>query len=393
MFLGLEKYENVSRPSGINYTTDAVPTHGNDNDATIDNESTSPLSEVSTNQDNINPQSHYLEFKVGKAINFYAPPIITSVGTVANCMTLVVMTRKTHRSSSPSVYVSCLAVVDTLMLWLGLLQYWLLFNFYPQLITEGHCHAMYFVVNTINNYSAWIVVAMTTERFVAVRFPLLVASWCNIRRTRWILAVILLASILKNIHYAWTSDFLYIPETGVAMCAFALLRTGPFFRIWQWVDTCLASLIPFLLLIVMNTSVILQLRAARNQQREMMRSKQPTNGNGKEDNKGNSDVQLTVMLVSVSVTFVILTAPLAIFRSYFSVYGAYKSPHMQAVYYLSHHFCHKLWYVNNAVNFFLYCITGSRFRRELMIVFCGKVGKKYMRNESDMNTAVSTISS
>ncbi len=42
---------------------------------------------------------------------------------------------------------------------------------------------------------------------------------------------------------------------------------------------------------------------------------------------------------------------------------------LQAIYHLGHHVCHKLWYTNNAVNFYLYCLTGKKFRRDLLHLF------------------------
>lgn len=54
----------------------------------------------------------------------------------------------------------------------SLLQYWVLFNFVPSLISKDHCHGMFFVVNFIGNNAVWIIVAMTTERFIVVMVPL-----------------------------------------------------------------------------------------------------------------------------------------------------------------------------------------------------------------------------
>ena len=69
----------------------------------------------------------YLIFHIGSGINRYGPPVIVAFGTVGNTLSLVVM-GKGERVGSGSLYVITLAVLDTIMLWLGLLQYWFLFR-------------------------------------------------------------------------------------------------------------------------------------------------------------------------------------------------------------------------------------------------------------------------
>ena len=54
-----------------------------------------------------------------------ALPIITVVGVVGNTLTMVIMNRPSLRSSSVSVYVSALAMVDSLVLIMDFLNNWL----------------------------------------------------------------------------------------------------------------------------------------------------------------------------------------------------------------------------------------------------------------------------
>ena len=119
---------------------------------------------------------------------------------------------------------------------------------------------MFFVINFFSNYSAWTVVLMTLERMVAVTMPLKAKVWCRIRNARLSSILIGFVAAAKNIHYSFTTDFLYRPEQRSNMCAFGLVRKGAFQRIWQGVDTVLASVLPFVVILVCNIIIITNIR-------------------------------------------------------------------------------------------------------------------------------------
>ena len=72
-----------------------------------------------------------------------------------------------------------------------------------------------------------------------------------------------------------------------------------------------------------------------------------------------SAVKGTAMLVTVSTAFIILTGPVAIG---FNAYGSSIHPMLYGPAVL-------LQYLNHSINAVLYCVTGSKFRHELMKVF------------------------
>ena len=328
--------------------------------------------------------SDYIEFHVGNAVNIYGPPIISAVGTVGNVLSLMVATQKQNRRSSPSWYIGSLAILDTIMLLVGLLQYWFLFNFFSSLITKAHCHAMFFVVNFFSNWSVWTILAMTLERFIVVVFPLKAAVLCSVGKTKTVILAISLVSALKNFHYIWTADFVFNSSTKAALCAFGLVRRGTWVIAIQWLDTCVSSVLPFLIILGANFWIITIINRQRASRKTMTHS-DPSN-----KASSSADTSITAMLVTVSLSFVILTCPLFIFRTYFT-FVARNTAYLKAVYHLGHHICHKVWYMNNAVNFYLYCITGRRFRSDLMEMF--KSGNGGGQSKISTSNSMSTSAS
>ena len=78
---------------------------------------------------------------------------------------------------------------------------------------------------------------------------------------------------------------------------------------------------------------------------------------------------MTVTLMAVSGAFILLTGPIGLL-SLVTVSQASQQSHL--VLFLAA----LLWYINSSVNFFLYLLTGSRFRQELGNVFSA-VGKRH----------------
>ena len=93
----------------------------------------------------------------------------------------------------------------------------------------------------------------------------------------------------------------------------------------------------------------------------------------------------TAILITVSLTFIILTGPSSIY------FSAVKDNTDLIV----HALLHIPKTLNHGINSVMYCIVGSKFRREFInLICCGR--KKLSRNMTDMGstqmTAVSTVS-
>ena len=91
---------------------------------------------------------------------------------------------------------------------------------------------------------------------------------------------------------------------------------------------------------------------------------------GKADDKSAQNRQLTAMLLGVTVTFLIVSLPIYVRYIYYDFNTFTDTPTSYATYIFVAHATHKLFTTNNAVNFYLYCITGSKFRQDLITLFC-----------------------
>ena len=80
-----------------------------------------------------------IEHKIGTNLNIFYPPILVLFGSFGNALSFLIYRQKKYRDRSSAFFISFLALMDTLMLFVGLLQYWAIFNFLPKVLTDAHC--------------------------------------------------------------------------------------------------------------------------------------------------------------------------------------------------------------------------------------------------------------
>ena len=144
----------------------------------------------------------------------------------------------------------------------------------------------------------------------------------------------------------------------------------------------LNSFLPFIILLVLNCLIILTLRnrerdfhADLNPQSTTVKSSNQTivSANYKEEMMREKvrDRQLTVMLLLVSFALIVFTLPLYLRVGIYSFIDYRQSVLHYANYHLIFLFSSMCMFANNATNFFLYCLGGSRFRQDAIdIIQC-----------------------
>ncbi len=84
------------------------------------------------------------------------------------------------------------------------------------------------------------------------------------------------------------------------------------------------------------------------------------------------DRQLAIMLTAVSLAFLVLSLPQTIRYVVYTIVDNQSSAAAYANYILAYHMTNKLYATNNSINFYIYCLTGEKFRNDLRELFCWK---------------------
>ena len=125
------------------------------------------------------------------------------------------------------------------------------------------------------------------------------------------------------------------------------------------VDSVLYSFGPFALMFATNFAIVLRFLGAKCKSNQSNSSESTNQALAKSATRG------TAMVVTVSVTFLILTAPSALYTlSYVINVDLYRA------------FMNLTQYLNHSINGVLYIIVGSRFRQEFLNIFYRKKNHK-----------------
>ena len=341
-------------------------------------------------------------------VYFYSLAAVIPIGLVCNAFSVVVfLSSATLRRTTTGQYLTVLAAADFLAL-VGELFRWLSFKqndhtYYTDVTVvntnDAACKGVTYLVYAGRLTSAWVTVAITVERLLAVAVPLRVGTICTPRRTRVAIAVICVGCLTLGAYPLWTVAVRRHNGEKLCMVIPDDETTSGVHRLYdRWqvaVDYVGTMALPEALLVVCTSFIIYHVEAARRRRRRLtVRDvRRPSNplaacdhtdchGNGRPSPVGylgtvvggrgvprgaSTEKQLTLMLIAVCVTGFCLQTPYAV-AQYLHLHPPddddddavrrarrYEFRMIAAVFGVSNH----------AVNFFLYCLCAGSFRREI----------------------------
>ena len=202
----------------------------------------------------------------------------------------------------------------------------------------------------------FLLVAMTFDRFYSIVRPHKAASFNTIKRTKIIIFLVIVSSIVFNIPHLFTSD-----HQGWQCQPYAKANRNVYGQMFYWFSCIVAFVIPFVSLLSMNSVIIHKLRT-----RSILTEKE-SRKSGSTDMlpRKNSDTQILIMLLIVTFGFLALVTPAFILFLYVILVDFQTSPQTFARYFLFYSIAQKLRFSNHGVNFLFYVISGEKFRTDL----------------------------
>ncbi|KAK7090247.1 hypothetical protein V1264_010069 [Littorina saxatilis] len=302
-----------------------------------------------------------LLYKVGLVVIFVA-------GIVGNVMTLMIQHHIAGDSDSGlSVFISSLAVADSAALactsW-----YLLAFHLIDTKDNQGTCKIAYFLVYSLCMMPTWILVAMTLQRAASILFPHRVKAVWTARKAKVTVCVIVLASLALNSHMVYGRELQALPGED-QQCGYVSEEYRHVFEdVWPFVDLVLASFLPFVLLIGANAVLVNRVRRSVEEAKQSLATGSSRQQLQTREQKASS---MTVTLICVSLAFLLLTSPVALFYVAKRTAGISRQPgatddvREMADNVFAEALGNILFLSNNAINFYIYILTGSRYREAL----------------------------
>ncbi|XP_069107071.1 probable G-protein coupled receptor B0563.6 [Argopecten irradians] len=316
--------------------------------------------------------------EITAAINLYFPPVLVIMGTICNCIVIKVMRSMYFRFLSTSLYIAINAFIDNFSLLFLLTVHWINANF-PWIIYRGinahfMCKAFNFFGWTSSDFGILLTAAMTLERSLAITFPLKAQKWCSVSRAKHMSILLLILAVLKDAHFLFTSG-LMSQNQRYKLCEISSKNKNMviFWRqIWPWIHHSFLFVM-FTVIIISNIIILRHVKLsymvqkAANVYYRTGNNKRLENRPQASSNHRSRRRQILLMLLADSITIIVCTLPFSIYTSVTSNV-VIEDDEAKSVDLLIYSASFYLLYINRCANFYLYCLSGSRFRFALRFV-------------------------
>ena len=232
-----------------------------------------------------------------------------------------------------------------------------------QILTRGQinpdtwtdCKLGYYLFDFGRHYSSMLLVLMSVEKCYAVYFPLKSKTVCTVRTAKWSTGIVGVMLAGYNLHWFVIVEKRVSMSTGLYGC----VGTDHYHYTFDFVNSVLYSFGAFVLMFLTNIAIAFKFMSAKCRRNQSNSTESTNQALVKAATRG------TALVVTVSATFLILTAPSAVDLALFNIIDLSNNP-------VYHVFMNITQYLNHSINGVLYIIVGSKFRMELLKIFCGK---------------------
>ncbi|XP_064639029.1 FMRFamide receptor-like [Lineus longissimus] len=326
----------------------------------------------------------FWEFRLQLLLWKYVSPVLIFLGTVLNGLTVIVLLRRKFGKSSTRMLLIVLALADTAVLWTGLLRQWVksLFELDLRCLMPVSCPVHTFSTYLFLHFASWLVALLTLERWISVTFPLKARVICTRKWTSVVLVILFLFLFALNSHILFFTKIKQIDNK--LSCTHSTEVYGDFWkRVWYWFDLLSYSCLPFLAIAFCNWSILYKVIRGQIKRNKLQ------NPGGNKNGHSRQLTSMTYMLTTVSIMFILLTLPASIFfiiQDHVEIITWQQNVELRLIYAITN----LLGYVNNTINFLLYCVSGTQFRREVFRMICGmrraEHGRSSVHNPSQTYT-------
>ncbi|XP_076446394.1 type-2 angiotensin II receptor-like [Babylonia areolata] len=300
------------------------------------------------------------------------PPCVLLLGGFGNVATIFVMVRMKDHNSSQQAILIALAASDLVLLYTGALRHGV-YNFFGVELRDLHtvtCKVLIWMIYSSGTASAWLLTCVTVQRTLAIKWPHKIKIMCSLKRT-WVVVVNVIC-IACAIQFHWVIGMDVAKHNH---CTCVLAGYEEFTVVWRWVDMCISSLIPAMCLAVCDIVLSTALFKATSTASVSVQAVANSSTQQNVTNRRKTASRTTVMILALSSTFLVLTLPVCVYLVWEHYAEVFKeeTSRLYAKGKLVYAVTFFLWYTNSAVNFLLYCFTGTRFRREFLSwIRCGR---------------------
>lgn len=362
---------------------------------------------------NYDSSQYVLSRDISRYFSMVGIPILILVGTTGSLLSLLVFSSTKLRNQSCTVYLAYLNIVDFGFL-CSLIPPWLSWFGIDIFYRNGWCQATVFSSSVFSFLSVWIVVAFTVERYIVVYHPFKKSVMCTRKRALIVVFSLTTVTFVLFSYLPFTTGIQQYIGSNVSVCVPYPQHYKAVYYLTT-IDTVLTMIIPFVVILVLNTAIIIKLfklaeslprnifkLANRNSKRQRLVCNN-NQGSSKERNdeqdieiatpminnrncrnqkdspkpgsiqasclrrRNQNQIKTTRSLVIISSIFILLNSPSHAFKLYFifsDIIGSF--PAHSSVIHITQECTQFLYYMNFATNMLQYVAFSQGFREGLI---------------------------
>ena len=233
--------------------------------------------------------------------------------------------------------------------------------------------------------STLLILSMTFDRLYSILMPHKAASFNTVKRAKITVVFITTISILYNLPHLYLTSYV-----GWECIPYGNAKEYSFGEIYYWLSLVVQFALPFVCLLTMNSVIIHKIRNRFVLIKRPLRDSSNSDSSQEENSlTKHSEMQVFVILLLVTFAFLILATPGYLFFLFVRVIDFFETPKLLAGYFLFYHVAHKMYISNHGINFFLYVISGRKFRSDLRNIFPNF--KKRKRHHDLMSSNINKV--
>ncbi len=279
-------------------------------------------------------------------------------GILGSCLIIAVMRLSKFKSMPRSLFYFSLAVVD-LLLCLYLMINTIVNRQYGvtlDLISHESCQMDRFVRIYLPHMDAWLLIALSGERLIAIVKPLNIGTIVTMLRVKVILVTMLMFFLIWDVELSVTSGIVnqpdYLTNTTMATCTRVNYYnfSAKIMASLDNVSLLFGSFIPCIIIFKINVVLSINLFKLKRARADL-----GATGSGIQ----NEAHKITGMVMAASLQFLVTTTPLVIYILLGNL-DQNDPIHMILI---------TIYQINPAANFYMYFLSGSLFRQEVKKLF------------------------
>ncbi|XP_045201888.1 FMRFamide peptide receptor frpr-18-like [Mercenaria mercenaria] len=295
----------------------------------------------------------------------YAVPIICTLGLLGNTMSFIVFIQKFLRQKSCSLFLAARSLSDNGFL-ITLMIMWTSSVFDLRLSRiAGICQIIVFLTYVFGCLSVWLVVFVTTENYIRICKPFMVSSLCQTTKAKYAVIILLICVLCCYNFPLWTMTEECIPNE----------KHHNFLKIMVYVDSVLTLVAPTAIMVFLMYRIAMSSLSSCKRRRRLSSSSS--------QRISNLTTKVTTMLLAVTLIFIALNLPLHVVRLRLLIISFIKdqldisTPLDLIIQCISQ----LIYYLSLSVNFVIYYLFGSTFRKTFKGLFRGKTKNVYAQTE------------